>query len=142
VGVRVRLSRNASIDRPFWVSFDGRRRRKRAGHPAARALTPAKRQALERQKPAEKAEWQRIATMTPEEYARHIGLSEDQVARVRRIAELRGPSPQRTCSRPRCDGLRARRTSTAATTPAPDPAPFMPVAAGSGAGPPKAAYGH
>lgn len=91
MGVGARLSRNASMYRPFWVSFDGRR-------------------ALGRQKLAEEAERQRIAAMTPEEYARHIGLSEDQVARVRRIAQLRGPSPLRTGSRPRpsCDGLRAR----------------------------------
>jgi hypothetical protein len=109
VGVGVRLSRNASMYRPFWVSVDGRRRRKRARRPAARALSPAKRRA-ERQKRAEQAEQQRIAAMAPEEYARHIGLSEDQVARVRRIAQLRGPSPLMTSSRPRpsCDGFRAR----------------------------------
>ena len=109
MGVGARLSRNASIDRPSWVSFDGRRRRKRARRPAARALTPAKRRA-ERQKLAEEAERQHIAAMTPEEYARHIGLSEDQVARVMRIAELRGPSPLRTGgkARPSCDGFRAR----------------------------------
>jgi hypothetical protein len=102
----MRLSRNASMDRPFWVSFDGRRRRKQAHRPAARALAPAKRRALERQGFAAEAERQRIAAMTPEEYARHIGLSEDQVARVRRIAELRGPSPRRTGARPRptCNG--------------------------------------
>ena len=49
----------------------------------------------------ELAERQRIAAMTPEEYARHIGLPEDQVARVMRIAELRGPAPRRTGVRPR-----------------------------------------
>jgi hypothetical protein len=109
VGVGARLSRNASMYRPFWVSFDGRRRRKRARRPAARALSPAKRRA-ERPKLAEEAERERIAAMTPEGYARHLGLSEDQVARVRRIAQLRGPSPLRTGSRPRpsCDDLRAR----------------------------------
>lgn len=94
VDVRVRLSRNASMYRPFSASFDGRCRRKRARGPAARALTP-KRRALERQNLAKEAERQRIAAMTPEEYARHIGLSEDQVARVRRIAELRGPAAGR-----------------------------------------------
>ena len=110
MGVRVRLGRNASMDRPVWVSFDGRRRRKRARRPAAHAFTPATRRDLGRQRLAAEAEWRRIAAMTPEEYARHNGLSEDQVARVRRLAELRGPSPQRTGSRPRPsgDGLRAR----------------------------------
>ena len=93
VGVRVRLSRNGSVYRPVWVSFDGRRMRKEARRPAARALTPARGWALERQKLTEEAERQRIAAMTPEEYARHIGLPDDQVARVKRIAELRGPQP-------------------------------------------------
>jgi hypothetical protein len=92
VGVGARLSRNASMYRPFWASVDGRRRRKRARRPSARALSPAKRRA-ERQKLAEEAERQHIAVMTPEEYARHIGLSEDQVARVRRIAQLRERHP-------------------------------------------------
>jgi hypothetical protein len=97
----MRLSRTASMDRQFWVSLDGRRRRKQARRPAARVLTPAKRRALDRQKFAGEAERQRIAAMTPEEYARHIGLPEDQVARVRRIAELRGPAERRTGVRPR-----------------------------------------
>jgi hypothetical protein len=79
--------------RPVWVSFDGRRSLKRARRQAARALTPAKRRALKRQKLAEQAERQRIAAMTPAEYARHIGLSEDEVARVTRFAELRHRHP-------------------------------------------------
>jgi hypothetical protein len=79
------------MSRPFWASFDGRRKRTRL--PAARALSSAKRR-TERQQLAKEAERQHIAAMTPEEYARHIGLSEDQVARVRRIAELRRPSPR------------------------------------------------
>ena len=63
MGEWVRLSSNVSMYRPFWVSFAG------------------------------KTERQRIAAMTPEEYARYVGLSEDQVARVRRIAELRDRHP-------------------------------------------------
>lgn len=91
--VRVRLSRHASMDRPFGVSFNGRR--KRARRLPARALLCSERGKLGQQKSAEEAERQRIAAMTPEEYARHVGLSEDQVARVRRIAELRGAAASR-----------------------------------------------
>jgi hypothetical protein len=81
---------------PFWASFGGRRRRKQARRPGARPLTRTQQQARERherEQMEELADWQRIAAMTPEEYARHIGLSEDQVARVRRIAELRDRHP-------------------------------------------------
>ena len=88
MNVRERLSRNVSMDRPFGVSFDGGR--KRAHRPPVRALTFTKRRPPEQQMHAAEAEQQRIAAMTPEQYARHVGLSEDQVARVRRIAELRG----------------------------------------------------
>jgi hypothetical protein len=63
MGEWVRLGRNVSMYRPFWVSFAGT------------------------------AERQRVAAMTPEEYARHVGLPEDQVARVRRLAELRDRRP-------------------------------------------------
>ena len=65
---------------PFWVSFGGRRRHKPT------ALTPAEQQALERQKhqqlAVELAERRRIAAMTPEEYGRHLGMSEDEIARA------------------------------------------------------------
>ena len=70
---------------PFWVSFGGRRRRKRARRPAARALTPAEQQALERHERdqlEELAERWRIAAMTPEEYGRHLGMSEEEIARA------------------------------------------------------------
>ena len=65
---------------PFWVGFGGRRRHKR-GRPEARALTPAEQQALERnerEQMEELAEPWRIAAMTPEEYERHLGMSEDE----------------------------------------------------------------
>ena len=71
---------------PFWVSLGGRRRRQRARRPAARALTPAEQQALERQEreqlAEELAERRRIAAMTPEEYGRHLGMSGDEIARA------------------------------------------------------------
>ena len=68
----------------FWVSFGGRR--KRAGRPAAGTLTRAEQRALERprreQLAEELAERRRIAAMTPEEYGRHLGMSEDEMARA------------------------------------------------------------
>ena len=71
---------------PFWVSFGGRRRRKRARRLAARAATPAEQQALGRQERErlveEPAERRRIAAMTPDEYGRHLGMSEGEVARA------------------------------------------------------------
>ena len=71
---------------PFWVSFGGRRRGKRARRAAARALAPAEQQALERQEREQRAEdlaeRRRIADMTPGEYGRHLGMSEDEVARA------------------------------------------------------------
>jgi hypothetical protein len=69
---------------PFWASFGGSRRRKRARRPAARARTPAEQQAHERQereqRAEELAERRRIAAMTPEEHGRHLGRSEDETA--------------------------------------------------------------
>ena len=71
---------------PFWVSFAGRSRRKRARRPAARARTPAEQQAPERQEREqladELAERRRIAAMTPEEHGRHHGMSDDEIARA------------------------------------------------------------
>jgi hypothetical protein len=71
---------------PFWVSFGGRRRRRRARRPAARARTPAEQQAPEwqerEQRAEERAERRRIAAMTPDEYGRHLGMSEDEIARA------------------------------------------------------------
>jgi hypothetical protein len=71
---------------PFWVSFGGRRSRKRARRPAPSALTPAEQQARDRQKreqmAEELAERRRIAAMTPEEYGRHLGMSEDEIERA------------------------------------------------------------
>jgi CRISPR/Cas system-associated protein Csm6 len=70
---------------PFWVSFGGRRRRKRGRRPASSALTPAEQQALERDERdqmEELAERWRIAAMTPEEHGRHLGMSEDESARA------------------------------------------------------------
>ena len=65
---------------PFWASFGGRRRSKPA------ALTPAEQRAPDRQErgqPAEDlAERRRIAAMTPEEYGRHLGMSEGESARA------------------------------------------------------------
>lgn len=69
---------------PFWVGFGGRRRRKRA-RPAARALTPAEQQAVERHERdqmEELAERWRIVAMTPDEYGRHLGMSADESARA------------------------------------------------------------
>jgi hypothetical protein len=70
---------------PFWVSFGGRRRRR----PSRTQRATAERRALDRQRRAEKAELERLGRMSIEEYARYLGLSEDQVARVKRIAEAR-----------------------------------------------------
>jgi hypothetical protein len=71
---------------PFWVSFGGRRRRRRARRPAPRARTLAGQQALERQRreqPAdEPARPRRIAAMTPDECGRHLGMSEEGIARA------------------------------------------------------------
>ena len=70
--------------RLFWASFGGRRRRKRA-RPAARALTPAEQQALERHRRdqmEELAERWRIPAMTPEEYGRHFAMPEGESARA------------------------------------------------------------
>ena len=71
---------------PFWVSFGGRRRPKRARRPAAGARTPAEPQVLERQERErlveELAERRRVAAMTPVEYGRYIGMSEDEIARA------------------------------------------------------------
>jgi hypothetical protein len=70
---------------PFWVGFGGRRRRKQAPRPAARALTPAEQQALERHERdqlEELAERWRIAAMTPEEYGHRLGISEDESAQA------------------------------------------------------------
>jgi hypothetical protein len=54
---------------PFWVSFGGRRRRKRARRPAPRARIPAGQRALERQSRGQLAEEparrRRIAARTP-----------------------------------------------------------------------------
>jgi hypothetical protein len=69
---------------PFWVSF-GRKRRRTRARPAARALTPAEQQALqrhERDQLEELAERWRIAAMTPEEYGRHLSMSEEEIARA------------------------------------------------------------
>ena len=70
---------------PFWVSFGGRRRRKQAPLPGKLALTPAEQQALERHERdqlEELAERWRIAAMTPEEYGRHPGMSDEEMARA------------------------------------------------------------
>ena len=70
---------------PFWASFGRRRRRKRGRRPAPSALTPAEQQALERherEQMEELAERWRIAAMTPDEYGRHLGMSEDEIARA------------------------------------------------------------
>ena len=71
---------------PFWVSFGGRPGRKRARRTAARARTPAEQQAPEwqerEQRAEELAERRRIAAMTPEEHGRHLGVSEDEIARA------------------------------------------------------------
>jgi hypothetical protein len=72
---------------PLWASFGGRRRRTRAQRPAPRALTPAGQRALDRQRREQLAEEpaarrRRIAAMTPEEYGRHLGMSEDKIARA------------------------------------------------------------
>ena len=71
---------------PFWVSFGGRRRRKRARRPASPALTPAEQRPLERprreQRAEEPARQRRIAAMTPEEHGRHLGMSDDEIARA------------------------------------------------------------
>ena len=71
---------------PFWVSFGGRRRRKQARRPAPRALTPGEQRAVDRQEREqpgkELAERRRIAAMTPEEYGRHLSMSEDEIARA------------------------------------------------------------
>jgi hypothetical protein len=70
--------------RPLWASFGGRRKQGR--RPVPHALTPAEQRALERQRPGqladELAERWRIAAMTPEEYGRHLGMSEDEIARA------------------------------------------------------------
>ena len=69
----------------FWLGFGGRRRRKRVRRPAARALTPAEQQALqrhEREQMEELAERWRIAAMTPDEYGRHLGMPADESARA------------------------------------------------------------
>src|SRR5690242_1754634 len=71
---------------PFWVSFGGRSRRKRARRPAARARTPAEQQAPEwqerEQRADERAERRRIAAMTADEHGRRLGVSEDEIARA------------------------------------------------------------
>ena len=67
----------------FWVSLGGRRRER--ARPAAGALIPAERQALERherEQMEELAERWRIAGMTPEEHGRHLGMSEGESARA------------------------------------------------------------
>ena len=69
---------------PFWTSFG--RRRKLARRPAPRAPIPAEQRALDRQKrgqPAEEpASRRRTAAMTAEEYGRHLGMSDDEIARA------------------------------------------------------------
>jgi len=51
---------------PFWVSFGGRRRRTRQ----------------RREQLAEELARQRRIAMTPEEYGRHLGMSDDEIARA------------------------------------------------------------
>jgi hypothetical protein len=71
---------------PFWVSFGGSRRRKRARRPAAPARAPAEPKAPERhereQRAEEPAERRRTAAMTPDEHGRHLSKSEDEIARA------------------------------------------------------------
>ena len=68
---------------PFWVSFGGRRKRKRARRPRPhprRAAGPgaAKTRATGRSL----ARQRRITVMTPEEYGRDLGMSDDRIARA------------------------------------------------------------
>lgn len=67
---------------PFWASRGGSRRRKRVRGQAARALSPAERRALERQRSEQLAEDLAAAAMSPDEYGRHLGMTEDEIARA------------------------------------------------------------